>query len=717
MSLMNPRLLSRPSGLVTMTVLTTSVLFVSPTFGNVLLWMMGAITLVSVALPAWRKTILQLVTAMLVGSCLCMALALVLDRFDIRYVWLYSSQALPLYLKVANVWGGDEGTVLLLVIFCMPAALRIADAKGIEGRLAPIIPAWYILTLAFLGPFSLTPIAWQQAQTSQGMNAHLQTFWMAFHAPLVLLAYAWALAPLPSAIAALSSGSESYRAVVVRDSRRAWWVLTAGIGFGMVWALEDFTFGQLWHWDPVQTSAFILWSLLSAVLHGVRLWKRDGTFAQALPLISLLLGVCTFLAMSITRSEVLASSHRYIGTTSWMSHLMLATVLGLVTLVLMLRGRAYPQSVKQPVSLGTLLSVYGFVFAALIAGFGLAQAHWFAFLEAPKPSNLKPFFETLSNWASAGEMNGLRQAFARWDVDGHSLGRWMLPVCVLLGLGGCHVFIGKTLRRRAARFFTLVAACTVATVYWRGGVLTDAYEGKGVLSQSIVSMLPLIDAVLVAGAFLLLASLLWCITSVLRSRTLGAFRLTGSLALIHGGATVALVGGLAATVLNSYAPLLVPPTDDPGKWHRVSADMELRVLPEAHATDFSGYKAVAMVEMRKGDEVFAGQALFQDARQLPPGYQGPVRQLCELLDYRYARHAGDKGYLLHPFIIRGWGADVQIWLPASPRLMQAVTEGAPTAQTLMVVRRYPLVSFVWLGLVAMLVGMLFVPARSARLTK
>src|SRR3546814_7169454 len=115
-----------------------------------------------------------------------------------------------------------------------------------------------------LGPFTHTPSDWQAAQSSQGMNAHLQTFWMAFHAPLILAAYAWALAPASSAVQALVDGSGSFRNTATLYGRRAWLVLTAGIGFGMIWALEDFTFGQLWHWDPVQTSAFILWALLGA---------------------------------------------------------------------------------------------------------------------------------------------------------------------------------------------------------------------------------------------------------------------------------------------------------------------------------------------------------------------------------------------------------------------------------------------------------------------
>ncbi|WP_017337429.1 cytochrome c biogenesis protein CcsA [Pseudomonas fluorescens] len=698
-------------------VLTVAALHANFDIGNPLLWITGTLTFASTFLYKWRKNLLNLATGVLIGECIALALALGLDRFEIRYVWLYSSEGLPFYLKLANVWGGDEGTILLLATLCMPAALRFADADSVEGRFSPLIPAWYILTTAMLGPFTPTPVEWQASQSSQGMNAHLQTFWMALHAPLILGAYAWALASAPSAIQALINGCGSFRASATLYGRRAWLVLTAGIGFGMIWALEDFTFGQLWHWDPVQTSAFILWALLGAVLHGVRTWKVDGSFAQALPVLSLVAAASACLAMAITRSEVLASSHRYIGTTSWMSHLFLAVLLVLLALGLVIRNvidqKARTQA-KRRTAFEIWLSVYGFVFAALFAIFGLAQAHFYAAAGALKPDSLRPFFETLSNWASSAEMSSLRQAFARWDVDGHTLGSFLLPIILTLGLTGSHVFICKTVGRNLSRTFTLIATFAVALVGYRGGYLSYTYEGSGVLSQTIVSVIHLIDAALVAGVFLLLSSLLWCVTSVWRSRRVGALRYTGSLALIHGGAVFALVGGLAATVLNSYVPVLVPPTDDPSQWHTVGQGMELRVSPESNATNFSGYKAVANVEIRQNGVVLAGRALFQDARSLPPGYQGPVRQLCELLDYRYARHAGDRGYLLHPFIVRSWASDMQVWVPASPKLMDSAGTVGAENQTLVVVRHYPLVSLVWGGFILMLLGMLLVPKGQVR---
>lgn len=679
-----------------------------PAVGNPLLGGVVLLLILGACLPERRKQVWTLACAVLVGCCLAMLALLASDSFEVRYVWLYSSEALPLYLKLANLWGGDEGTLMLLGLLIMLAALRHAGSRGIEGSGSGLIVAWYVGSALWLGPFTATPEDWLAAQPSQGMNAHLQSIWMALHAPLILAAYAWALAPAGAAIRALRGEPGGYAAKALIYGRRAWWLLTTGIGFGMIWALEDFTFGQLWHWDPVQTSAFVVWALLGSILHGVRRWREASTFARLLPVLSLLLAAATCMAMAVTRSEVLASSHRYIGTTSWFSHLLLALVF--VGCALVLPWRAARRHQGRGLDWTLRLAVLGFAAMALLAVGVLAQAHLRQWLSVEKTADRKPFFETLALWADSAETIRLRQAFAQWDVDGYALALWLLPPLLAMGLVGGFAFLRRSLPKSLASAATACAVLGCVFLAWQGGWLSSAYAGRGVLSQHIVRVLPWLDATLAAAMFLLLACLLWCLVSVWRSRQLGAFRLTGSLALIHGGAVLALVGGLAATALNSYLPLQLQVGEDRGEWRDMAEGMQLRVLPADSHLDFSGYRAVAHVELRQERQTVKGQALFQDARQAPPGYQGPVRQICEILDYRYARYAGDPGYMLNPFIIRDWAGDTQIWVPASSALMAGSTEPIDD-DALVIVRRYPLVSLVWAGFIAMLLGALWLPRR------
>lgn len=698
--------------------LSGAVVYSVPNIGNLVLWIISVALLLGAAVSIYRLMIWRIATSLLCGACIALLLAFFMDRFDIRYVWLYSSETLPSYLKLANLWGGDEGTVLLLATLLMPTALRYSSRPGFEGCSNALIAAWYVATAAWFGPFTATPGDWLLVKSSQGMNAHLQTFWMALHAPLILAAYAWALSPVGAASQALTRGESDYINVASTYSRRAWLVLTAGIGFGMIWALEDFTFGQLWHWDPVQTSVFVIWALLGAVLHGVPRLRQYGAFSCLLPSLSLLVAASTCMAMAVTRSDVLASSHRYIGTTSWLSHLGLSLLFLFAAIALPLRAwvkRASSTSLGRWGDWTSLLSVSGFVIMAFLAGVALLQAYVRQWSALDKRSDQMPFFETLSMWANAVELVQLRQAFAQWDVDGYALGHGLLPFVLALGLIGGFVFLRRALRHKhLAIIGTVLVSLMCLFLALHGGWLSNRYAGEGVLSQHIVKVLPWLDATLAAALFLLFSCCLWCVSSVWRSRRLGTLRLTGSLALIHGGAVLALVGGFAATTLNSYLPVLFKEGDDLSQWRTMSEGMQVRVSPALSLEDYSGYKAVANVELRYGQAEVYGRALFQDARALPPGYQGSVRQLCEILDYRYARHQGDPGYILNPFIIRGWLEDTQVWVPASPRLMGATEsiKGEQRGDALVVVRRYPLVSLIWGGFVAMLLGVLLLPGRS-----
>ena len=66
--------------------------------------------------------------------------------------------------------------------------------------------------------------------------------------------------------------------------------------------------------------------------------------------------------------------------------------------------------------------------------------------------------------------------------------------------------------------------------------------------------------------------------------------------------------------------------------------------------------------------------------------------------------------------MRSWQADTQVWVPASPGLMRVSDTEDATDETLVVVRRYPLVSLVWIGFTAMLLGALLLPRRSLEKT-
>ena len=102
-------------------------------------------------------------------------------------------------------------------------------------------------------------------------------------------------------------------------------------------------------------------------------------------------------------------------------------------------------------------------------------------------------------------------------------------------------------------------------------------------------------------------------------------------------------------------------------------------------------------------EVLDGQTLYRDSRAPPERYDGPLRQICELLDYRYARHVGTPGYLLQPLIDQGWANAVQFWV--SPAAVVESLEDRPGgAEMFVVVKVFPFLSLLWAGLLLVLFG-------------
>ncbi|WP_230970886.1 cytochrome c biogenesis protein CcsA [Nitrogeniibacter aestuarii] len=697
-----------PDRRFTLWALAAALLFVLwPVTGQAGLGLAAVLVLVSIRHERHRAALLCAANGLAWGSILALAYHLLADHFQLRYVWIYSGAALPTHLKLANIWGGDEGTTLLL------AALLVALAARRSTRTAPNqatawLAAWYLAVAAWLSPFAATPAEWLAEKSAQGMNAHLMNIWMLLHAPMVLLAYAWVLALVAPSLAALSRSVTRWPSSALIDARRAWVWLTAGIGFGMVWAFEDAMYGQFWHWDPVQTAIFAAWCALGAHLHGARGWTtRPGTW-RWVPVWSLLAALMVAATMAVTRNEVLASSHRYVGSSTWMAHLLAAGGILIGALVAGWQGRGRGGAQNQPATgrglslqvLALRLTQLCFVVLAVCAAAYLAWAFTAAALDLPRPGHLRPFFETLTNWANGSELPLLRAAFAQWDMDGYSAARWMvLPLAALGFVGGW--FFTRRVSRAAAWVSLGVVGAAAAWVSLVEGPLTRSYKGTGVLSQSVVHMLPQLDVCLVAGSYLALACLLW--TGMRAWRTPKSASYLIPLGVLHAGAVIALWGGLLATAMNAYGQQRIEVGSD---WAHVVRGYQLRIADvEVSRGDDGGawsdqgpYFAMASIELMTPDaRQVQGHALYRDSRSAMANDSGPVRQICEILDYRFARYANVSGYVLHPFISRSWMSDTQLWV--NPAALINVADGGDAPPVVAVLRVFPFASLLWLGLV------------------
>ena len=191
------------------------------------------------------------------------------------------------------------------------------------------------------------------------------------------------------------------------------------------------------------------------------------------------------------------------------------------------------------------------------------------------------------------------------------------------------------------------------------------------------------------------------------------------LAAIHTGVALMLWGGLLATALNSYSQHEIQLDTASSEWVRDRQGYSFRLADirfaaaDDGARGHSGIHAVTSVEVRNASgEMMDGQTLYRDSRAPPDRYDGPMRQVCELLDYRYARQVGTPGYLLQPLIDHGWHRTAQFWIsPAA--LGDAVEHGGEAPVAVVVVKVFPFVSLLWAGLVLTVLGGigLTLPAR------
>lgn len=707
---------------------------VVPTLGTLAL-VAAAVLTVAAALRRVERVQMLAWASALVWACLAALIwHFAADHFYVRQVWLYSGSGLPLHLKLVGVLGTDEGATLLLAALLTTLAARAARVEPVPQPTTPgaaavgaAIAAWYVLLALWLMPFAATPASWLAQAPYQGMNAHLQKFWMVVHPPLVMLAYAGCLVLAAPALAALMGAESSWPTWSRVWARRTWVLLSAGIGFGMVWAFEDAMYGQVWHWDPVQTAIFCLWCFLSAHLHGVVGWKFGRRSDWLMPWAGLLAALMVPLVMAITRNPLLASSHRYVDAGSWKAHLALASVLllagGIASFVGYRRRRATrrPRQTRRRASdWGLWLTQLAFLLAGLAAAAQLAWAFGAEAYGVPRPDRYKPFFAMVAKLTSGSQLDSLRRAFDQWDVDGYIVAQLLLLPLAVLGLVGGWYFL-RRISRRAGRVSLVMVAVVVVLNAVAGGALTHGYGGDGILSQNIVKVLPLFDATLVAGGYLALACLAWAVGASRKAGWRGAATAM-PLGFIHAGVVIMFFGGMVAIGLNGYSQhelildgAQTPWVQSPRGYAFRLADMQLSSSAgDGGWQDVQGIRAVTTVQVVGPDgRVRDGQTLYRDSRAPSERFNGPVRQMCEFLDYRYARHVMTPGYLLDPLIDQGWARSVQFWI--SPADILGVT-GASTAsgKVVAVVKVFPLMSLLWLGLAVTLCGgawMAFGPRR------
>ncbi|KHT60210.1 hypothetical protein RJ45_23535 [Photobacterium gaetbulicola] len=252
-------------------------------------------------------------------SIVLLGVSFALDDFSVAYIAHHSNTQLPIFFKLAAVWGGHEGSFLFwLFSLTLWSALVARSCRRLDEAfiarvlvtLSGLVFLFSLFVVLTSNPFErLFPVPLE----GRDLNPMLQDVGLIFHPPMLYLGYVGFAVSFAFAIAALTG--EHGKGDWAKWSRpwtlAAWVFLTGGIALGSWWAYYELGWGGWWFWDPVENASLMPWLTGTALIHSLMITE----YRKALSGWSLLLAIATFslslLGTFIVRSGVLTSVHAF----------------------------------------------------------------------------------------------------------------------------------------------------------------------------------------------------------------------------------------------------------------------------------------------------------------------------------------------------------------------------------------------------------------------
>ena len=302
-----------------------------PELGHVALWFALGLSLVLGTVPmigaakgrADWMAVARPTAAWLFGfvffAFVVLAAAFAANDFSVLYVASNSNRGLPLHYRIAAVWGGHEGSILLWLVMLTLWTLAVARFSRTlpEAMVARVLAVMGWLSFGFLlfvlvasNPFDrLFPAA----PEGRDLNPLLQDPGMVIHPPMLYMGYVGLSVAFSFAVAALIGGQLD--ATWARWTRpwttAAWIFLTIGIALGSGWAYYELGWGGWWFWDPVENASFMPWLVATALIHSLAVTEKRGSFKSWTVLLAILAFSLSLLGTFLVRSGVLSSVHAF----------------------------------------------------------------------------------------------------------------------------------------------------------------------------------------------------------------------------------------------------------------------------------------------------------------------------------------------------------------------------------------------------------------------
>ncbi len=256
---------------------------------------------------------------MIATAVACLIASFVANDFSVAYIAENSNSALPLFYRVAAMWGAHEGSLLLWIFLlsCWTVAVSIGAARlpprfgaRVLGVLGVVSFGFLLFTLATSNPFlRLNPAA----PDGRDLNPILQDPALAIHPPILYTGYVGFAVAFAFACAAMLEGrlDQNWARWTRPWTTAAWAFLSCGIALGSWWAYYELGWGGFWFWDPVENASFMPWLVGTALIHSLAVTDKRGLFKSWTLLLAILAFSLSLLGTFLVRSGVLVSVHSF----------------------------------------------------------------------------------------------------------------------------------------------------------------------------------------------------------------------------------------------------------------------------------------------------------------------------------------------------------------------------------------------------------------------
>ena len=269
-------------------------------------------------------------------SVLALLFMQVNQDYSNAYVVGVINPALPTYLRLTALWGGQAGSLFFwswIINLCLVIALNrrhiLRDNWGYLFALVNLI-FFSGISMFLENPFSRV---WQLSDSTlkeslfmpatgakvysgligRGLNPLLRHWGMIIHPPLLYIGFGAFLLPFAETLSHLvvKGDGDDLIAALRPWLLVAWIFLTAGIALGSWWSYDVLGWGGYWAWDPVETSSLIPWLVSTGLLHSMFLQQKKDIFKRINVILILSSYLLIIFSILMTRAGLISSVHAF----------------------------------------------------------------------------------------------------------------------------------------------------------------------------------------------------------------------------------------------------------------------------------------------------------------------------------------------------------------------------------------------------------------------